>query len=220
MMRVTEIFHSIQGEGLLVGVPSVFIRLSGCPSRCRWCDTKYAWDYDAGTACEPADLIDQVSRWACRHVVITGGEPMANPDLSPRFGLMELTQGLRTAGRHITIETSGVVFVPDLACDLMSISPKLDGRQHGPRPILQNLIGAYPYQLKFVVETAEDWPQIEQCIGQLPGLDRERVMLMPQAATPEELAARSPVVAELCKRTGLRFGSRLHIALWGGRRGV
>lgn len=219
-MHVTEIFHSIQGEGLLVGVPSVFIRLAGCPSRCRWCDTKYAWDHDAGTACEPVDLIDQVSRWACSHAVITGGEPMSNPDLTPRPGLVELTRGLKVLGKHVTIETSGVVFVPGLACDLMSISPKLDGRQLGPRSILQDLIAAYPYQIKFVVESAEDWPQIEQCISQLPGLDRARVMLMPQAATAEELAARSPEVAELCKRTGLRFGSRLHLALWGGRRGV
>ncbi len=219
-MRVVETFCSIQGEGLLVGVPSVFVRLSGCPSRCRWCDTKYAWDYDAGTACEPADLIDQVSRWSCGHVVITGGEPMADPDLSPRAGLVELTRGLQTLGKHITIETSGVVFVPGLACDLMSISPKLDGRQHGPRPILRDLIAAYPHQLKFVVESAGDWPWIEQCIGQLPGLDRQRVLLMPQAATSEELAARSPMLVELCQQTGLRYCPRLQIALWGGRRGV
>jgi 7-carboxy-7-deazaguanine synthase len=220
MMHVVEIFHSLQGEGLLVGVPSVFVRLSGCPSRCRWCDTKYAWDYDAGTACEPAELTVQVNHWSCSHVVITGGEPMANPDLSPRPGLTDLTRGLRRSGKHITIETSGVVFVPGLVCDLMSISPKLDERQHGLMPILQSLIEAYPYQLKFVVESAEDWPQIERCINQLPGLDRQRVMLMPQAATAEELATRSQMVVELCKQTGLRFCPRLQIALWGGRRGI
>jgi 7-carboxy-7-deazaguanine synthase len=216
MMRVTEIFYSLQGEGLLIGVPSVFVRLSGCPLQCRWCDTKYAWDYNTGAAYEPPELIEQVNRWPCRHVVITGGEPMAGPDLSPRPGLAALTQGLKALGKHVTIETSGLVFVPDLACDLMSISPKL----HTNLQSLTALIEAYSYQLKFVVESPQDWPQIQQCLDQLPGLDRQRVMLMPQAATPEELAARSEMVADLCKQTGLRFCSRLQIALWGGRRGV
>jgi 7-carboxy-7-deazaguanine synthase len=220
MMRVTEVFYSVQGEGLLAGVPSVFVRLSGCPSRCRWCDTKYAWDYDAGTEYEPAALIEAVNRWSCRHVVLTGGEPMAGPDLSPRPGLMTLTLGLKTLGKHITIETSGVVFVPGLPCDLMSISPKLQNDPHGLKPILRSLIDAYPYQLKFVVESAEDWPQIRRFLDDLPGLDLQRVMLMPQAATQEELAARSPMVIDLCKQTGLRFGPRLQVALWGGRRGV
>ncbi len=220
-MRVTEIFYSLQGEGLLAGVPSVFVRLSGCPLRCRWCDTKYAWDYGAGTVYEPAELIEQVRRWSCSHIVITGGEPMANADLSPRSGLAELTQGLGTLGKHVTIETSGVVFVPGLACDLMSISPKLEGEEPpGLKPILQDLIAAYPYQCKFVVESAEDWPRIERYMSEWPGLDRQRVMLMPQAATAEDLAVRSPMVAELCKQTGLRFGPRLQVALWGGRRGV
>lgn len=217
MMRVAEIFYSIQGEGLLIGLPSVFVRLSGCPLRCRWCDTKYAWDYDAGTAYEPAELVEQVSRWPCSHVIITGGEPMANPDLSPRPGLTALTHGLKAIGKHITIETSGLVFIPDLACDLMSISPKLDTNQPST---LTALVETYRYQLKFVVESPEDWPQIQRCLDRLPGLDRQRVMLMPQAATPEELAVRSEMVADLCKQTGLRFSPRLQIALWGGCRGV
>jgi 7-carboxy-7-deazaguanine synthase len=217
MMHVAEIFYSLQGEGLLIGMPSVFVRLAGCPFRCRWCDTKYAWDYDAGTAYELAELIEQVNHWPCRHVVITGGEPMANFDLSPRPGLAALTHRLKEAGKHITIETSGVVFVPDLVCDLMSVSPKFQMNQ----PLaLTDLIGAYPYQLKFVVESPEDWPQIQRRLEELPGLDRQRVMLMPQAATAEELTIRSEMVAELCKKTGLRFCPRLQVALWGGRRGV
>jgi 7-carboxy-7-deazaguanine synthase len=220
MIQVTEIFHSLQGEGLLIGVPSVFVRLSGCPSRCRWCDTKYAWDYDAGTAYEPAELIEQVNHWPCSHIVITGGEPMAAADLSPRPGLADLTRGLKKAGKHITIETSGVVFMPDLVCDLMSISPKLGEGQHGLKPMLQSLIEAYAHQIKFVVESPDDWPGIQRCMDRLPRLDRGKVMLMPQAATPEELEARSPMVAELCRQTGLRFCPRLQITLWGNRQGT
>jgi 7-carboxy-7-deazaguanine synthase len=219
-MRVTEVFYSLQGEGLLAGVPSVFVRLAGCPLRCPWCDTAYAWNYDGGTAYEVPELIEQVNRWSCSHVVITGGEPMAHSDLSPRPQLAELTHAFKSLGKHITIETSGVVFIPDLACDLMSVSRKLDGRQHGPRPILQDLIEAYPYQLKFVVGSPDDWPEVQRCLDQLPALDPERIMLMPRAATREELAERSEMVADLCKRTGFRFCPRLQVDLWGARRGV
>ena len=124
-MRVTEIFYSLQGEGMLVGVPSVFVRLAGCPFRCRWCDTAYAWDYAAGEDLSGNQIVEQVNRWPCRFVVLTGGEPLMAGDLSVRPGLADLTRRLAALGKHITIETAGALFVPDLACDLMSISPKL-----------------------------------------------------------------------------------------------
>jgi 7-carboxy-7-deazaguanine synthase len=118
-MRVSEIFYSLQGEGRLTGVPSVFVRLAGCPLRCRWCDTKYGWDETAGLY-YPAEKIGRaVEQWPCKFVVITGGEPMVNPDLK------ELAINLETQRKHITIETAGIAFIPDMRCDLMSISPKL-----------------------------------------------------------------------------------------------
>ncbi len=248
-MRVSEIFYSLQGEGMLVGTPSVFVRLAGCPFRCCWCDTAYAWDFTAGEELDPGQITEQVNLWPCRFVVLTGGEPLTGPDLAIRPGLVDLSHRLKAAGRHITVETSGVLFVPDLACDLMSISPKLANAtekgsgtfcRHGPQgaahkryltPFLhqadrldldtiRRLIQAYPYQLKFVVESPEDVDEVRQVLAQLAELDPARVMLMPQASTPEELLRKSAAIAEACKQTGLRFGQRLHLLLWGRQRGV
>ena len=132
-MIISEIFYSLQGEGLLAGTPSVFIRLAGCPLRCKWCDTKYAWDASAGQALTVSQILDRIKKYPCDFVVITGGEPMANPDLTPRFELKELADLLKRRGKHITIETAGIAFVPDLPCDFVSISPKLSNSagEHG-----------------------------------------------------------------------------------------
>jgi 7-carboxy-7-deazaguanine synthase len=232
-MRVTEIFHSLQGEGMLAGVPSVFIRLAGCPLRCRWCDTAYAWDYSAGTECELADIVAEVQRFSCRHVVVTGGEPLVGPDLTARRDLVELTGRLKALGRHITIETAGVFFVADLACDLMSISPKLDNatpvslvfageheRLRCDGAATKALLEAYPYQLKFVVQSRGDVPEIRELLERLGPVEVDRVLLMPEARSREEMHQRGPMVAELCLETGFRFGPRLQTSLWDNRRGV
>lgn len=227
MMHVAEVFYSLQGEGMLVGVPSVFVRLAGCPFRCRWCDTAYAWDYSAGEELDPGDVAVRVRQWPSRFVVLTGGEPLMGPDLAVRPGVVSLTHGLRGLGRHITIETTGSLFVPGLACDLISISPKLRNSTatahqptigFDPKP-LSRLIETYPYQLKFVIESRQDIDDVREILGRLDAVDPDRVLLMPQARTREELLARAPMVAELCKETGFRFCDRLHIALWGSERG-
>src|SRR4030042_1450944 len=101
LMVINEIFYSLQGEGFLAGTPSVFVRLAGCPLRCRWCDTKYAWSEEAGRRQSIEDIIRQVQDWPGNFVVITGGEPMITPELP------ELAGRLKAAGKHITIETAG-----------------------------------------------------------------------------------------------------------------
>ncbi len=226
-MRVNEIFHSLQGEGLLAGVPSVFIRIAGCPLRCKWCDTRYCWDPAAG-ADHPIDKVVEIAaKVSCSHVVITGGEPMINPDLS------QLARKLKGRDKHITIETAGIVFVPDLVCDLMSISPKTSNsapdddklRQAHEEirlnvDVLRNLTSNYDYQLKFVVESPADLPEIQETIDRIGNIKLERVMLMPQAATREQLLAKSLTVAELCKQTSFAFCNRLHVLLWNNRRGT
>jgi 7-carboxy-7-deazaguanine synthase len=232
-MRVIEIFHSLQGEGILSGTPSVFVRLAGCPLRCRWCDTKYAWDFSAGDEYGVDDLVEAASKHPCDHVVITGGEPMVEPDLAAREGLAELTRRLRAGRMHVTIETAGGLFIADLACDLMSISPKMANsvpsepalvlaheRQRTDPGALAGLIEAYPCQLKFVVEAADDIDEIHRLLDRLPHVPSDRVLLMPQARTRSELLARAPAVARLCRETGYRFGHRLHVLLWSDRRGV
>jgi 7-carboxy-7-deazaguanine synthase len=214
-MVINEIFYSLQGEGLLAGVPGVFVRLAGCPLRCRWCDTKYALDPTAGEELSVSAIIENVSRRQCRYVVITGGEPMINPQLP------QLTAELKKLGKHITIETAGIAFIADLACDLMSISPKTSnsGTKKGFLEAVKQLIEHYPYQLKFVVDTPDDLPEIQQTIAKLGDIDKKHIMLMPQAKTRDELIAKSPMVAELCKQTGFVFCNRLQILLYDGEKG-
>src|SRR5512138_2527058 len=117
-MRIAEIFHSIQGEGKLAGVPSVFVRASGCNLRCVWCDTPYAsWDPE-GEHLAVDEIVRQVVDFGSQHVVLTGGEPMIMPDVA------EVCAKLREAGKHVTIETAATIWKP-VAVDLASLSPKL-----------------------------------------------------------------------------------------------
>jgi 7-carboxy-7-deazaguanine synthase len=224
-MKISAIFYSLQGEGFLAGVPSVFVRLAGCPLRCQWCDTKYAWDKESGAEYSVDDVVRNVCRWPCKFVVITGGEPMINSDLP------QLVRELKAAKKHITIETAGIVFLPDLLCDLISISPKLSNSVPSDPElaaihedsrlnvvILRELVDHYEYQLKFVVESQDDLPEIQQTIEKIGDVDTEKVMLMPQAATRDELLAKSPMVADMCKRTGFVFCNRLQILLWNNQR--
>lgn len=224
-MRISEIFYSLQGEGTLAGVPSTFIRLAGCPLRCRWCDTKYSWDETAGLFYHIEKIVETVQKLPSEFVVITGGEPMINADLP------ELGRNLKAVGKHITVETAGIACIPDMPCDLMSISPKLsnstpsDPRLAGAHEdsrldvaVLAELTENYRYQLKFVVESPADLEEIQQTIEETGNVDSKNVMLMPQARTRDELLARSPMVAEMCKHTGFTFCQRLQLLLWNNER--
>ena len=223
-MKIAELFYSLQGEGALVGVPSVFIRTSGCNLRCSWCDTPYTSWQPEGTELTLDQIVDEVRAHPARHVVVTGGEPMIAPEILP------LTERLRALGLHITIETAGTVFLP-VACDLMSISPKLsnstpEGRwaaQHDRTRIqplvLSELMSRYPYQLKFVIARPEDMEEVRALVEALSA-DRERVVLMPEGTDSECLRERGLWLSEICKEEGFRFSPRLHVDLWGNRRGV
>ena len=223
-MRIAELFYSLQGEGALVGVPSVFIRTTGCNLRCRWCDTPYTSWQPEGTELSLEQILDEVKAHPARHVVVTGGEPMIQPDIIP------LTSRLRASGRHITVETAGTVFQP-VSCDLMSISPKLaNSTPEGdwsarherlriqPEPLRQ-LMGRYDYQLKFVMEKPDDLEEVRALVERLDSA-RERVILMPEGTDPERLRERAQWLAEVCKEEGFRFSPRLHVDLWGNQRGV
>jgi 7-carboxy-7-deazaguanine synthase len=224
-MRISEIFYSVQGEGILAGVPSVFIRSSGCNLRCSWCDTPYTSWKPEGEDLTLDAVIDRANAFpAARHVVITGGEPMIAP------GVVELSERLRALGLHITFETAGTVFAP-VACDLMSISPKLANstpegvfqvrhEQLRLQPeVLARLIRDYDYQLKFVVSQPSDLAELQAIVSQL-NAPADKVILMPEGITSDALTERGAWIAELCKQYGYRFGPRLHVYLYGNRRGV
>ncbi len=229
-MIVNEIFYSLQGEGLLAGVPSVFIRLAGCPLRCWWCDTKYALDFNKGRELSIRQIVSKVEKYNCNYVVITGGEPLAGSDLKIRKDLPELLNALKKIKKHITIETSGIIFQPDLSCDLMSISPKLRNSFRGSKPdskyngpdvkVIKKLIKSYNYQLKFVVDRPEDIKEIRNLIKKIGRVEKEKILLMPQARTRKEFLSKAQIVADLCKQTGFTFGNRLQILLWDNQKGI
>ncbi len=224
-MRIAEIFYSIQGEGTLVGVPSVFVRVSGCNLRCAWCDTPYTSWTPEGEEMTNEAIVAEVARHPARHVVITGGEPML---FAP---VVELSRMLKVRGMHITVETAGTVYQP-VVCDLMSISPKLanstprderfatrhENLRYQP-DVLKRLMDEFEYQLKFVVTSPEDLSEIRQIVSKLFS-SADRVLLMPEGTTPERVRERGQWIADICKQEGFRYSPRLHVDLWGDRRGV
>lgn len=223
-MLINEIFFSIQGEGKLAGVPSTFIRTSGCNLRCTWCDTPLtSWD-PQGTERPIDDILEEVARHRAAHVVLTGGEPMIAADVE------SLCQRLRESGYHLTIETAGTVW-KDVTCDLASISPKLANstpdasahpawsQRHENARINLDTIRRFmrmpDYQLKFVVDEPTDIDEIEILIDAIGDCRRTNVLLMPQGVTQSELDDRKHWIGELCKERGFRFCPRLHIELYG-----
>jgi len=225
---IAEIFRSLQGEGAHVGVPSVFVRTSGCNLRCAWCDTPYASWRPEGDDLSVGEIVARVQAWPdTRHVVLTGGEPLIAPDLT---GLVE---GLRAAARTVTVETAGTVFVPGLRPDLFSISPKLGNsvpgleqaaqrqvhlRHNTAERLPQFMTSGCEYQFKFVIQSNDDGREVLDLISRLD-IPRHRVFLMPEGATLEEVRARAAAVAAICLREGFRYSGRLHLELWGGARG-
>jgi 7-carboxy-7-deazaguanine synthase len=229
-MRIAEIFHSIQGEGLLAGVPSVFVRTSGCNLRCDWCDTPYASWKPEGTEISLSEIANKISEWNCNHIVLTGGEPMIAPDLS------ELATVLKKKGEHITIETAGTLPPNGIPCDLASISPKLSNstpsyerdpvwaKKHEITRLQPDVIAEwiknYEFQLKFVVSNEKDLAEIKILLSRLPPVPFHQILLMPEGIDSKTLATRSPWLVEICKREGFRFCPRLHIELFGHTRGT
>ena len=229
-MNVSELFYSIQGEGKLVGVPSVFIRLSGCNLRCTWCDTPYASWEPQGTEMSIDAIVEQSRAFNSCHAVLTGGEPLIFPEI------VKLSDSLRNAGHHITVETAATVYQP-IQVDLASISPKLSNstpfereggrfainheRQRLNIPVIQKLMDEAPvFQLKFVVSAPDDLDEIRTILDQLRRWSPADVLLMPEGTDQATLNDRASWIAEVCKQTGYRYCPRLHVTLYGNRRGT
>jgi 7-carboxy-7-deazaguanine synthase len=226
-MKLAELFYSIQGEGKLVGVPSVFVRASGCNLRCSWCDTPYASWKPEGQNVAVAEIVRQVESFEAKHVVVTGGEPMIMPEIG------ELCAALRERGKHITIETAATVF-ESVAVDLASMSPKLSNstplgsefaagheKMRMNLPVIQRFIDASPdFQLKFVVSAERDLEEIHEILRKLQGWEPSDVLLMPEGIDAATLESRAGWIADVCKKTGFRFCQRLHVQLYGNTRGT
>ena len=244
-MRIAELYSSLQGEGLLTGKPSVFVRASGCNLRCWFCDTPYtSWEPE-GEDWSVEGIVAEVQRLArdaltpvfsqrereqtVGHVVITGGEPMLFAEMLP------LCERLQADGLHLTIETAGTLFLP-VRCDLMSISPKLasstpsferagrwsarhEQTRHQPE-VIHRLTSEYDYQLKFVIDTRADLEDVQDWLAEFPGLRRERVLLMPQGIEPAALAGIGAWLEPYCREQGFVFCPRKHIEWYGAVRGT
>lgn len=200
-MQVSEIFYSIQGEGPNIGKPAIFLRLAGCNLRCSWCDSKFTWEMNSGSQISISDILKEIQKYPCNHLVITGGEPLLQQD--------ELAQLLpKLKSYFIEIETNGTV-KPKLKVDQYNCSPKTTNPQKFPKNTFY----------KFVVNKKSDLTRIKSIISR-HRIPKDQVLLMPQGINKLELAKRSKWLIELCKLENLRFCPRLHINIWGNKRKV
>ncbi|HKW45416.1 MAG TPA: 7-carboxy-7-deazaguanine synthase QueE [Candidatus Eremiobacteraceae bacterium] len=222
-VRVNETFFSVQGEGTLAGAPSLFIRLDGCPLRCTWCDTPYALDGTAGTVTGVAELAELAN--GISHVVITGGEPLAQ-DIAPLVAAFERST-------HITVETSGAIFADLPAVALFSVSPKVGTSGYTPKlAVLRKFCEAARgrLQLKFVIGDDRDLAEALGCLdGLSDALPKETpVILQPEsgrAGRGESYRAYLRTLTERVladarwRRFDVRVLPQLHYLLWDGEAG-
>lgn len=237
---------TVQGEGKLNGIPSLFIRLAGCNLHCCWkradgtyslCDTvyaSYAIRESVKISVSEAYRVIRQNTERLRHVVITGGEPFLQT-----LPLAELSRMLKTDGYHLTVETNATLYDETLvrSLDFFSMSPKLSnstppGQQaehHGKYRINVPVISAFirharqykkDFQLKFVYSSEKDLEEIETLLSRLEGWKNEDILLMPLGGTVAELKENSRKTLEQCIRKGWRYCDRLHLSLFGNQPGV
>lgn len=225
-MWISEVFNSVQGEGRYTGVPSSFVRTSGCNLRCRFCDTPYTSWHPEGVEISTEKLVHQLAQYGNEHVVITGGEPLLVPEM------VSFSQHLTESGHLVTFETAGTVF-REVTAGLISLSPKLanstpqdtkwasrhDERRHRP-DVIHAFINQYDYQLKFVIDHLDDITEVENWLLEFPEIDGEKIYLMPQGTEQTELESKLPWIAEQAQRHGWNVSPRKHIELFGNTRGT
>ena len=222
-----EIFHSIQGEGVSAGRPSVFLRLATCNLTCSWCDTKYTWDWERYdyreqiVSLEASDVRRRLDVMPCRHLVVTGGEPMLQQsELAP------LARSLSDGGWSIEVETNGTIAPSSemaAAVSQWNVSPKTSNSGNGANrreaaDVLRAFAELPKVYFKFVVAEPADVDEVAALVER-HSLPESRVLLMPEGTTAKAIRERGEWVAEQCVQRGYRFTTRLHIVLWGDERG-
>ncbi|QQR84206.1 7-carboxy-7-deazaguanine synthase QueE [Candidatus Peregrinibacteria bacterium] len=211
-MLLNEIFYSIQGEGKNLGKPSIFVRLGGCNLACTWCDSKFTWHpkYQDNHLSDLGKIVDEVKKYPCKHLVITGGEPLLQQ--KQIAGLMNLLLGYTAE-----IETNGSVpctinrYLTQINC-----SPKLSNsgnKSYNLKILPTNKKVFY----KFVVCKKTDLQEIKVYIKKWK-IPAERVYLMPEGITRKAIEEKSEWLIDICKQEGYHFTTRLHVLTYGGER--
>jgi organic radical activating enzyme len=247
MLQVNEIFHSFQGEGTNIGKPSIFIRLAGCNLECVWCDTKYTWLYSEKTLekiknkvpqnLHPIlgrvvydknretkkksvqELLEYVQEYPSKHIVLTGGEPLLQ-----KKEMILLVNEFLTREYTIEVETNGTISPSGLSDKIQfNVSPKLsnsfNSNERQFKPEVLRTFKQFNSIFKFVISSPSDLNEVEQIMVSID-LPREKVYLMSEAQTKEELTQRGNWLIELCKEKKFNYTNRLHIQMHGNMRGV
>jgi 7-carboxy-7-deazaguanine synthase len=236
-----EIFYSIQGEGKNIGVPSVFVRTSLCNLHCVWCDTDYTWNWE-GTPfrhkrdVDPAyrkfrkeeqivelsveEIIAEISTYPCKHIVLTGGEP-----LMQQAELVMLIRAL--PGYFFEVETNGTLLPTaefDARIDQYNVSPKLANSGNALQlreksESLRFFATSQKAYFKFVVCLEHDLDEV-LTLQSTYAIPASRIILMPEGSTSAEFNNKPLAIVEMCKRHGFRYSDRLHVHLYGEKRGT
>lgn len=208
-MKINEIFYSLQGEGKLVGLPTIFIRTTGCNLRCTYCDTTYA--YHQGTEMTSDDIINSIKKWKCKRVCVTGGEPLLQKDIMP------LLSSLSKNNYEISLETNGsmdiqsIISLKNLAISLDIKCPS-SGMHH--KMCFVNIYSLRPIdQLKFVISDKKDFTYASSIISKYEPL----CPIIMQSSTGDFQKLAQWV---LTSNQDIRFGIQLHKLIWGDKKGI
>ncbi|APF03677.1 TPA: 7-carboxy-7-deazaguanine synthase QueE [Legionella pneumophila] len=204
-LRITEIFHSLQGESVTVGLPTVFVRLTGCPLRCQYCDTAYA--FSGGEVVEIDDILNKVASYQCQHVCVTGGEPLAQP------GCIPLLSKLCDAGHLVSLETSGARDIASVDQRVMIVMDlKTPDSREADKNLLSNLSFLKPTdQIKFVLCSRNDYEWACSMLSEYRLAERVQLLFSPSwnQLNPTDLA--NWIIQD---KLPVRFQLQLHKILW------
>ena len=204
-LRITEIFHSLQGESVTVGLPTVFVRLTGCPLRCQYCDTAYA--FNGGNMMSIDCILERIASFACQYVCVTGGEPLAQP------GCIELLKKLCDAGHSVSLETSGARSIAEVDERVMIV---MDLKTPDSGECKKNMLVNIPLlkqsdQIKFVLCHREDYQWAIKIVNDHQLATRFQVLFSPSWGQLNPTALADWIIED---RMPVRFQLQLHKLLW------